>query len=81
MKARIPVVVAALAAAGLAPVAVGLTPAPARAANWSTGQHTPSPAGGSYTVDLGSGAGSVFDLPLAVPGQFTPSPIDWGPSS
>jgi hypothetical protein len=33
MKARMPIVLTALAAAGLVPAAVGLTPAPARAAS------------------------------------------------
>ena len=46
-----------------------------------TPQQQANLAGGIYTVHLGPGAGSVLDLPLASPGQFTPSPIDWGPSS
>jgi hypothetical protein len=65
MKARMPIMLAAPAAAGLAP----------------TPQEQANLAGGSYTVGRGAAAGSVLDLPLASPGQFTASPIDWGPSS
>jgi uncharacterized protein len=46
-----------------------------------TPQELANLAGGTYTVDHGAATGSVLDLPLASPGQFTASPIDWGPSS
>jgi len=46
-----------------------------------TPQELANLAGGRYTVDHGAATGSVLDLPLASPGQFTASPIDWGPSS
>jgi uncharacterized protein len=46
-----------------------------------TPQELANLAGGSYNVDHGAATGSVLDLPLASPGQFTASPIDWGPSS
>jgi uncharacterized protein len=49
-----------------------LTPTPQELANL---------AGGSYTIDHGPAAASVLDLPLAAPGQFTASPVNWGPSS
>jgi hypothetical protein len=32
-------------------------------------------------VAAGLTAASVLDLPLASPGQFTASPVNWGPSS
>jgi hypothetical protein len=38
-------------------------------------------AGGSYTVGWGAASDSVLDLPLAPPGEFSASPIDWGPAS
>ena len=38
-------------------------------------------AGGSYTIEAGPGGASVLNLPLASPGQFTASPVTWGPSS
>ena len=38
-------------------------------------------ADGSYTVGYGPGSASVLNLPLASPGQFTASPVNWGPSS
>jgi uncharacterized protein len=46
-----------------------------------TPQELANLAGGSYTVDHRAATGSVLDLPLASPGQFTASPTDWGPSS
>jgi predicted acyl esterase len=46
-----------------------------------TPQEQANLAGSIYTVDRGAATGSVLDLPLASPGQFTASPIDWGPSS
>jgi uncharacterized protein len=44
-----------------------LTPTPQELANLASGQ---------YTIDTGS-----LDLPLASPGLFRASPVDWGPSS
>jgi hypothetical protein len=38
-------------------------------------------AGGVYTIERSSRAASFIDLPLASPGQFRASPVDWGPSS
>ena len=38
-------------------------------------------AGGVYTIERSSRAASFIDLPLTSPGQFTASPVDWGPSS
>jgi uncharacterized protein len=46
-----------------------------------TPQELANLAGGTYTVDHGAATASVLDLPLGSPGRFTPSPIDWGPSS
>jgi predicted acyl esterase len=46
-----------------------------------TPQEQANLAGGSYTVDYGPGVASVLNLPLASPGQFAASPVDWGPSS
>jgi uncharacterized protein len=46
-----------------------------------TPQEQANLAGGRYTVERGAATGSVLDLPLAAPGQFTASPVDWGPSS
>jgi predicted acyl esterase len=48
---------------------------------------TPTPqelttlAHGTYTIDSGAATPSVLDLPLAAPGQFNASPVNWGPSS
>ncbi|HEY1919113.1 MAG TPA: CocE/NonD family hydrolase [Streptosporangiaceae bacterium] len=49
-----------------------LTPTPQELANL---------AGGTYTIDHGAAHASVLDLPLAWPGQFHPSPANWGPPS
>ena len=49
-----------------------LTPTPQELANL---------ANGMYTIDSGTAAASSLDLPLASPGQFTASPVNWGPSS
>jgi hypothetical protein len=38
-------------------------------------------AGGTYLVDHGAATASVLDLPLASPGRFSASPVNWGPSS
>jgi predicted acyl esterase len=47
-----------------------------------TPQELASLAGGTYEVLAGGrDTQSVLDLPLASPGQFTASPVDWGPSS
>jgi uncharacterized protein len=48
---------------------------------------TPTPqelaglANGTYTIDSAAATASVLDLPLTSPGQFSASPVDWGPSS
>jgi predicted acyl esterase len=49
-----------------------LAPTPQELANLATG---------TYTIDSGAATASVLDLPLAAPGQFTASPVNWGPSS
>jgi hypothetical protein len=49
-----------------------LTPTPQELANL---------ANGAYTIDSGAAAASELDLPLASPGQFSASPVNWGPSS
>jgi hypothetical protein len=49
-----------------------LTPTPPELANL---------AGGVYTIDRSWPAASFINLPLASPGQFTASPVNWGPSS
>ena len=49
-----------------------LTPTPQELANL---------ANGTYTIDSGTATASVLDLPLASPGQFSASPVNWGPSS
>jgi hypothetical protein len=46
-----------------------------------TPQELANLAKGTYTIDSGAAAASVLDLPLASPGQFTASPVNWGPSS
>jgi uncharacterized protein len=46
-----------------------------------TPQELANLADGVYTIERSSVAASFIDLPLASPGQFTASPVDWGPSS
>ena len=46
-----------------------------------TPQELANLAGGTYLVDHGSATASVLDLPLASPGHFSASPVNWGPSS
>ena len=46
-----------------------------------TPQELANLANGKYTIDSGAATASVLDLPLASPGQFTASPVNWGPSS
>jgi hypothetical protein len=46
-----------------------------------TPQELTSLAGGAYEVAYGRGQQSVLDLPLASPGRFKASPVNWGPSS
>jgi uncharacterized protein len=46
-----------------------------------TPQELANLAKGTYTIDSGAATASVLDLPLASPGQFTASPVNWGPSS
>ncbi|HEY6499025.1 MAG TPA: CocE/NonD family hydrolase [Streptosporangiaceae bacterium] len=46
-----------------------------------TPQELANLAGGVYTIERSSRAASFIDLPLASPGQFKASPVDWGPSS
>jgi predicted acyl esterase len=46
-----------------------------------TPQELANLAGGVYTIERSFGAASFIDLPLTSPGQFTASPVDWGPSS
>jgi predicted acyl esterase len=46
-----------------------------------TPQELANLAGGTYTIDDGAATASVLDLPLASPGQFTASPVSWGPPS
>ena len=46
-----------------------------------TPQELANLAGGVYTIERSSVAASFIDLPLTSPGQFTASPVDWGPSS
>lgn len=48
---------------------------------------TPTPrelaslANGTYAIDSAAATASVLDLPLTSPGQFSASPVNWGPSS
>jgi hypothetical protein len=49
-----------------------LTPTPQELANL---------ANGTYTIDSAAATASVLDLPLTSPGQFSASPVNWGPSS
>ncbi len=46
-----------------------------------TPQELANLAGGTYLVDHGAATASVLDLPLASPGHFSASPVNWGPSS
>jgi predicted acyl esterase len=46
-----------------------------------TPQELANLANGTYTIDSGAATASVLDLPLASPGQFRASPVNWGPSS
>jgi hypothetical protein len=46
-----------------------------------TPQELASLANGTYTIDSAAATASVLDLPLASPGQFGASPVNWGPSS
>jgi predicted acyl esterase len=46
-----------------------------------TPQELASLANGTYTIDSAAATASVLDLPLTSPGQFSASPVDWGPSS
>jgi predicted acyl esterase len=46
-----------------------------------TPQELASLANGTYTIESAAATASVLDLPLASPGQFSASPVDWGPSS
>jgi hypothetical protein len=46
-----------------------------------TPQELASLANGTYTIDSAAATASVLDLPLASPGQFSASPVNWGPSS
>jgi len=46
-----------------------------------TPQELANLAKGTYTIGSGGATASVLDLPLAKPGQFTASPVNWGPSS
>jgi predicted acyl esterase len=46
-----------------------------------TPQELANLAGGVYTIARSPADASFIDLPLTSPGQFTASPVDWGPSS
>jgi len=46
-----------------------------------TPQEVANLTGGTYRIDHGAAAASVLDLPLTSTGQFSASPVNWGPSS
>lgn len=56
-------------------------PAGFHASLMPTPQEQAALAGGTYTVERSPWAASFVNLPLASPGSFTTSPVDWGPSS